>query len=131
MNADQTVLEVLKTVPKALAAGVVDLDSGFLLAVKTTESHPQEILDFVSAATKEMFEGENVTVVESLFKKARGVTSDERYFKEILVTSKNLLHYFGRSAKNERVILCVVTQIDANLGLVMLKSKALAKELTI
>lgn len=51
--------------------------------------------------------------------------------KDILVTSKNLLHYFGRAAKNERIILCVVTQIDANLGLVMLKSKALAKELTI
>lgn len=80
MDIDQVVLEAVKTVPKCVAASVIDLDSGMLLSVKTTESHPQEVLDFVSAATKEMFEGENVTVVESIFKKVRGVTSDERYF---------------------------------------------------
>lgn len=128
MNVDQFVLAALKDVPKAVAASVIDMDSGMLLAVKTTESHPQEVLDFVSAATKEMFEGENVSVVEKIFKKARGVTSEEKYFKEILVTSKNLMHYFARTPNNERIVVCVVVQADANLGLVMLKSRGLTKE---
>jgi len=130
-NLDEMVLKALKEVPKAVASGVVDMDSGMLLAVKTTESHPQEVLDFVSAATKEMFEGENVTIVENIFKKVRGVTSNERYFKEIVVFSKNLIHYFGRCPNNERVVMVIVTSMDANIGMVLMKSRSIVKELKV
>ena len=41
MSADTAVASALSTVPKAVAAGVVDMETGMLLAIKTTESHPQ------------------------------------------------------------------------------------------
>jgi hypothetical protein len=38
-------------IPECVAAGYVDMATGMLLAVNTVDSHPQEVLDTVSAAT--------------------------------------------------------------------------------
>lgn len=131
MNVNQALNEALKVVPKAVAAGIVDMDSGMMLGIKTTESHPQEVFDFLAAATKDMYEGENVTNIENLFKKSRGVKSDERYFQEIIVTSKNLLHFFTRLPGQQSVVFAVVTTRDANVGLVLVKGREVSREIKI
>ncbi len=123
MAVDNIVKTAIQEVPKAVAAGVVDMASGMLLAVKTVDSHPQEVLDLVAAATRELFEGENSLSIEKMFKKARGVTSDEHYFREFVVTSTNLIHVFGRLKSNPSIVLTVVTRADANLGLVLTKAR--------
>lgn len=121
----------LKTIPKAVAAGVVDMKSGMMLDMKTTESHPQEVFDFLAAATKDMFEGESVVTIEDIFKKARGSKSKEHYFKEIVVYSTNLLHYFARIPGNESFVYAVVCSASANVGLVMVKARELLKKIEI
>ncbi len=131
MKLDKSIEATLKNVPKSVAVGVVDLDSGMMLDMKTTASHPQEVFDFLAAATKDMFEGENVMTIESLFKKTRGVESDEHYFKEIVVYSSNLLHYFGRLPQKESVVYCVVCSADANVGLVLVKAREIVKGMEI
>ena len=118
-------------VPKALTAGVIDLDMGMLLDVKTVDSHPSEVLDLVAAATKDLFEGDNVTAIENMFKKMRGVESDQRYFSEMLITSQNLLHYFGRLKSNSRIAIVVVCRVDANIGMVMSKSRLIVNSSSI
>lgn len=131
MNTSDAMTAALKDVPKALAAGIVDMDSGMLLDIKTTASHPQEVFDLLAAATKDMFEGENVTNIENIFKKSRGVKSDERYFNEIIVNSKNLIHYFTRLPNRTNTVFAVICSIDANIGLVLLKGKEIAKQIEI
>ncbi|MEK7431946.1 MAG: hypothetical protein AABZ74_02340 [Cyanobacteriota bacterium] len=131
MNLSDALQHGLKEVPKCVAVGFIDMDTSMVLAHKTTESHPQEVFDFLGAATKDLFEGENVITIEKIFKKSRGVKNDEKYFREIIILSKNLIHVFARLHSNERVISCVVCQGDANLGLVILKAKVLAKEVTV
>lgn len=131
MKLDKALEASIKNVPKAVAAGVVDMGSGMMLEMKTTASHPQEVFDFLAAATKDMFEGENVTTIENIFKKARGSKSDEHYFKEIVVYSTNLLHYFTRIPGNQAIVYGVVCAADANVGLVMVKAREIAKDLEI
>jgi hypothetical protein len=125
MSADAIVKNALANVPKALAAGVVDMASGLMLAIKTVESHPQKVLDVLAPATRELFEGEMVVTIENLFKQARGVKSDDHYFQEVLVSSTHLWHYFGRLHSNPRVVVTVVTSADVNMGLFLVKCRDL------
>jgi hypothetical protein len=131
MSSDAVVDALISTVPKALAAGVVDMGSGMLLAVRTVESHPQSVLDMVAAATKDLYEGDQVLNIERTFKKLRADPYEGRYFREIIVTSKNLLHIFARLRKQENIVVVVVSRIDADLGLALARTREVAAEATI
>lgn len=131
MNVNDSLNAAIKNIPKAVAAGVVDMNSGMMLGIKTVQSHPQEVFDFLAAATKDMFEGENVSTIEEIFKKTRGVKTKERYFQEIIVTSNNLLHFFSRLPSNQGVVFCCVCSKDANIGLVLVKGKEIVKEMKV
>jgi hypothetical protein len=123
MSADEIVKACMNEVPKAVAAGVVDMGSGMMLAIKTVESHPQSVLDILAPATRELFEGEMTSTIEGYFKKARGVTTTDRYFQEIIVNSTNLCHFFGRLKSNPTVVVTIVTRADVNLGMLVMKAR--------
>jgi hypothetical protein len=126
MSADSIVTNALANVPKAVAAGVTDMGTGMLLAVKTVDSHPQAVLDMLAAATKDLYEGDMVMSIEETFRKVRGETGGEHYFQEIIVNSKNLIHVFSRLKSKQSVIMTVVCRADANLGLVVTKAREIA-----
>jgi hypothetical protein len=129
MSLDTALANVTKTVPECLAAGFVDMKSGMLVGVRTVDSHPQEVLDMVAAATGDLFQGANVSAIEKLFKKARGVADDGRhYFREIVVLSDNLIHVFQRGKTKEDLVLVTVCRISANMGMVLTKSRAILPE---
>lgn len=125
MSVETILAKTMKEVPKAVAAGVVDMSTGMLLGVKTVDSHPQEVLDLVSAATKDLFEGDNVTAIEDTFKRTRGVQTSERYFQEIIVNSTNLVHVFARLKSMPSVVTVVVCRADTNLGLALMKVRSI------
>jgi hypothetical protein len=121
---DRSLQLAMNQIPECLAAGYVDMATGMLLSVKTVDSHPQEVLDLVSAATAELFQGANVTAIENMFKRARGLKPDgQHYFQEIVVFSENLLHMFLRCKKNINHVLVFVTRKSANVGMVIAKSR--------
>jgi predicted regulator of Ras-like GTPase activity (Roadblock/LC7/MglB family) len=125
VSLDKSLSEMMKAVPECIAAGWVDMNTGMLLGVKTVDSHPQEVLDLVAAATTDLFQGANVSAIEQLFKKSRGVTDNgEHYFKEIIVLSQNLLHIFSRGRKKDDQVLVAVCRISANLGMALTKVRA-------
>lgn len=124
MSLDAAIQDVVKSVPECLAAGCVDMKTGMLLSVKTVDSHPQEVLDLVAAATGDLFQGSNVVAIENMFKKTRGVANDgHHYFQEIIVLSDNLLHVFQRGKRNEDIVVVSVCRVSANLGMVLTKSR--------
>lgn len=50
-----------QSIPECVATGYVDMSTGMLLGVKTVDSHPQEVLDLVAAATADLFQGASVS----------------------------------------------------------------------
>jgi len=122
---DSSLQTAISSVPECVAAGYVDLSTGMLLGIKTVDSHPQEILELLAAATSDMFQGSNVATIERMFKKARGLKDDgHHYFQEMIVNSDNLIHVFLRGQKNEEHVLGLVCRKSANLGMVITKARA-------
>jgi hypothetical protein len=114
----------ISSVPECLAAGYIDLSSGMLLGIKSVDSQPTEVVELLSAATADLFQGTNVKMIESIFKKARGLKDDgHHYFQEILINSDNLIHVFIRG-KNEEQVACFVCRKSANLGMVLTKARS-------
>jgi len=124
MSLDQSLNAAISQIPECLAGGYVDLESGMLLAVKTVDSHPDEVMDLLAAATADLFQGNSVTLIENIFKKARGQVGDmHHYFQEIIVNSDNLIHVFMRGKKNEGHVACFVCRKSANMGMVLTKAR--------
>ena len=87
---DEALAKAITGIPECLAGGYVDIGSGLLLGIRTVDSHPSAVIDLVAAATADLFQGPNVTAVETIFKKARGVENNRHYFQEIIVIHRNL-----------------------------------------
>ena len=125
MSLDKAIQEAIATIPECVAGGFVDLSTGMLLSAKTVDSHPAEVLEVVAAATADLFQGSNVALIESMFKKARGVAEDgHHYFQEIIINSDNLVHVFMRSKANEEHVVTFVCRKSANLGMVLTKARS-------
>lgn len=124
MSLDAALNQALAQVPECLAGGYVDLNSGMLLAIKTLDSHPNEVIDLLAAATADLFQGQNVSMIETLFKRARGLKEDNHhYFQEIIVNSDNLIHVFMRGKLHPDYILVLVCRKSANLGMALTKAR--------
>ena len=124
MSLDSELSSAMKEVPECVAGAYIDMSSGLLLSVKTLDSHPQEVLDMVAAATTDMFQGSTVLQIEESFKRSRGSKDFEgHYFNEFLVFSDNLLHVFMRTKKYPDHVLSFVCRKSANVGMVLAKSR--------
>lgn len=124
MSLDKALNNAQRSIPECVATGLVDMTTGMLLGVKTVDSHPQEVLDLVAAATGDLYQGPNVTAIEKLFKKSRGVADDgHHYFQEIIILSDNLVHVFQRCKKNQEMVFVAVCRKSVNLGLGLSKSR--------
>lgn len=124
-DLDSALQQAITKIPECVAGGYVDLSSGMLLGIKTVDSHPQEVLELLAAATTDLFQGSNVVTIENMFKKSRGVPMDDyHYFQEMIINSDNLVHVFMRSKSNQEHVACFVTRKTANLGMVMTKARS-------
>ncbi|RUR71246.1 hypothetical protein EJP67_29800 [Variovorax guangxiensis] len=126
---DNMLQKAVTTVPECVAAGFIDLASGMLLGVKTVDSHPQEVVELLAAATADLFQGANVVAIEKLFRTARGVPEDgQHYFQEVIVNSNNLIHVFLRG-KRQQQVAAFVCRKGANLGMVLAKARIAMPEI--
>ena len=132
MALDHALMKVQQTVPECVAVGYVDMSTGMILAVRTVDSHPQEVIDLVAAATADLFQGPSVTTIEKLFRKSRGQPEDgSHYFREMLIFSENLLHVFLRCKKRGGHVLVVVCRASANIGMVLSKTRLSLSEVEV
>jgi hypothetical protein len=132
MSLSQRVTDLVKAlrrdVPECLAAGIVDLSTGMLLALETVETHPQEVIELVGAATFDLFQGRNVATIENHFKARRNDTRERHYFQEILVNSDNLTHLFVRTASNPDLVISVVSPRSVNMGMMLAQTRRVLRE---
>jgi hypothetical protein len=126
---DAALQKAITSVPDCVATGFVDLASGMLLGVKTVDSHPQEVIEMLAAATADLFQGPSVVAIERLFRSARGVPEDgHHYFQEMIVNSDNLIHVFLRGKRQQQVATYVCRK-GANLGMVLTKARMALPEI--
>ncbi len=124
-DIDSALQQAISAIPECVAGGYVDLSSGMLLGIKTVDSHPQEVLELLAAATADLFQGPNVVTIENMFKKARGLELDDHhYFQEMLVNSDNLIHVFMRGKADQDHVITFVCRKTANLGMVLTKARS-------
>jgi hypothetical protein len=123
-SLNTAITNAVTTIPECLAAGYVDVASGMLIHIKTVDSHPNEVIDLLAAATSDLFQGPNVTAIETIFKKARGIDSVRHYFQEMIVYSDNLLHVFLRGKKNQDHVVVFVCRNSVNMGMAFTKARA-------
>ncbi|VAW69563.1 FIG00538327: hypothetical protein [hydrothermal vent metagenome] len=121
---EQELQASITNIPECVAAGYVDLSTGMLMAIRTVDSHPQEILEMLAAATSDMFQGPNVVAIENMFKKSRGVEDSSHYFNEMIINSDNLIHIFIRGKENQEHVVCFVCRKSANLGMALTKARS-------
>ncbi|GAA2724546.1 hypothetical protein [Actinocorallia aurantiaca] len=117
------VKEIRTETPDCVAAGVVDMATGMLLAYETVDSHPTEVLDLLAGATLDLFQGRTVLMIEDVFKERRGVASDQHYFQEVLVNSKHVTHLFLRMMSQQDVVVVVVCGKSVNVGMLFAQAR--------
>ncbi|RVU43524.1 hypothetical protein EA187_11905 [Lujinxingia sediminis] len=124
MSLNDAIQTAVREIPECVAGGYVDMSTGMLIGVKTVESHPQDVLDMVAAATADLFQGRNVSTIEKMFRNARGLEQNgHHYFQEIIVFSDNLLHIFQRCKQNPEHAVVWVCDRSANIGMALTKSR--------
>jgi hypothetical protein len=129
-NLDNALQQAIGNIPECVAGGYVDLASGILLGIKSVDSHPQEVLELLAAATADLFQGSNVVTIENMFKKARGLPVDDyHYFQEMIVNSDNLIHVFIRGKTNQDHVVTFVCRKSANMGMVLTKARSAMPEI--
>ena len=86
MDLNSELKKAVDFVPECLAAGYVDVSTGMLLAIRTVDSHPREVIDMVAAATADMFNGPNVSMIEQMFNKSRGIENTGYHYFQVGMT---------------------------------------------
>ena len=114
---DDACKDVVGKVDGAVAAGVVDLDTGMLLGIHNSSQYTQTLDEIVAAACMDMFRGTNISRVEQMVRQHRVVAENgEHYFQEIQVTSEHNFH-FAKVLKKGRAVLMLVTKKTTNVGM--------------
>lgn len=112
----------LQEIHHLLGVGIVDIDTGFLVDVHTARPHDREVLDLVAATTTELFEGPSAKTIEALLQTERS-TPQEPYFRECVIFSSNLIHFFGRLHAHPRVVVVFVCPAHINVGMLLIRAR--------
>ncbi len=113
---NNTLEQLVNDVDGALAAAVVDLDSGLIVgAYHNIPYFTQSYVDAVGAAAVDMFRGKTITAVETMMAAQRG---DELkyHIKEIQMTSDGTFHFMAIVADKPDYLLVFITRTTTNLG---------------
>jgi hypothetical protein len=132
-SMSQVVTDTVRTfrnqVPEAITAALVDMSTGMLLAVDTIDDQqPDEQLDLLAAATFDLFQGRNVSIIRDVFAD-RHTQSDRHYFQEMLVNSDDLVHLFLRSNRHQDLVAVVVCKRVVNIGMLFAQARVVMKQM--
>lgn len=114
---NKTLETLVKEVDGALAATVVDLNTGLILgAFHNIPYFTQSYVDAVGAAAVDMFRGKTVTAVETMMAAQRG-TEMKYHFKEIQITTDGTYHFMAIIPEKPDYLMILVTRTTTNLGM--------------
>ncbi|WP_372348816.1 hypothetical protein [Streptomyces sp. KL116D] len=134
-NFSDQVVSLVKSLrteaPDCVAAGVVDMSTGMLLAYETVDNHPPEVLDLLAGATLDLFQGRTVLMIEDVWKERRNQEHDNHFFQEILVNSDNITHLFVRLNEQQDIVSVTVCRKSVNVGMLVAQVRRVIKEFSL
>lgn len=118
-------------VPECVASGLVDMSTGMLLAVDTVdEQQADEDLDLLAAATFDLFQGRNVSIIQNVFaERHSNAKPDRHYFQEMVANSDDLVHVFLRSVQHQDLVAVVVCRRVTNMGMLFAQARVVMKQM--
>lgn len=119
MTLDEAMAEAVLSVPDCVAGAYIDMTTGMLLSLATRDSRAGDALDRVAAATADLFAGASIRRLEE----SVGADPDGTHFRECLVFGETMLHVFVRSRTYRDHMVSYVCRRDANVGMVLAKSR--------
>jgi len=121
---------LLRRLPKALAAALVELSSGTPVASATLGGHTPRDFDLLAAATTELFHASTVTSIERMdLEHADARASRRDALQQVIVASEHVLYVFLRSRRSHDLVIAALCQADANLGIALLSAREALKQL--
>jgi hypothetical protein len=125
-----TVQQFRTQVPECIIAALVDMSTGMLLAVDTLDDqHAEEDLDLLAAATFDLFQGRNVSIIQDVFADRLSGKSDRHYFQEMVVNSDDLVHVFLRSVRHQDLVAVVVCRRVTNMGMLFAQARVVLRQM--
>ncbi len=125
MSLKSQLYKSIRSMPNCIAGGYIDLERDELVAMLAVEDYPRNQLERMVGITEDLFQGENVVMIEEIFKKARA-KADKQYhlFQEIVVTANDLNYIFLRASTNSNHIISFITTTPDKLVLLLTKAHA-------
>jgi hypothetical protein len=128
MEPQAFLARLAEAVPACLAAAWIDLAEREVLLLHgldlsaVTDDRP------LGEAITELFQGANVQMIESLFRRSRGLAEDQtHYFQEVFIITDDCLGVFLRSQSRADRALVIVSDRTANLGMVLERARRVMK----
>ena len=122
LQTSQLFSEFMEQVPETVATAINDLQTQQITYVQTIDNHPQQVMDLLYAATEDMYQGPRIREIEQIFCQIRH-EQQPHYFKEIVIFSKNLIHYFSRFTNNPQSVAIIVCRTTVNLASLISKAR--------
>ena len=108
--------EIVDDTPDAVAANIVDLSTGMMLAGHFVSNFTTDHFEAVSAAVTNLFRGKETLRVEKLVKSQRGDANDDHYMQQVHLSTTTLEHFVVKVPDREAV-LTLVTRKPGNVGM--------------
>ncbi len=122
MDLDALALAAFEGLPGARLAGVVDMRTGFFLAIEVGSCKPEEA-DLLAASTREIFDGD----FTSGLRRAYGAADDSQAVQEVIVLGDKVTFMFARVRPGDDAALAVACGRDVNLGIILTKTRELVR----
>ncbi|SLN25377.1 hypothetical protein ROA7450_01050 [Roseovarius albus] len=123
MALDAAIKSALDTVPDCLAVGYIDMNTGMLLEMQGESPASVDVLETVSIAISNLFQGHGVQAFEKLLAEAGDGAIDNAGFSEVTIFSGDHLFVFLKARDYQEHVVCFVCRGGANPGMVMAKSQ--------
>ncbi|WP_424941533.1 hypothetical protein [Aliiroseovarius sp. S253] len=122
LSLDDALSAGMQTVPNCVAAGYVDMQTGFLLGLQGRDPDSMAALEAMSTSIANLILGRGVRAFEQLLSDSG--TAEGAGFGEIAIYSGNRLYLLLRRPDQPNHVICFVSDDHTNVGLALAKSAA-------
>jgi len=128
-NLNDICSDMIGSVDYAVAAAVIDQDSGLLLGVAQNKSYiTQNFLDVVAASAVEMFRGKAVINAEKMIADLRG-EAPRPLIQEIQMTTESTFHFMCVVPDRPSILAVLIAAKKINLGMGWASLRSKLKEI--
>ncbi len=120
---DEILRNAMSDIPNCVAMGVIDLNSGTLLAIEAEEERSQEMLNVMTSTVTELFEAPLLQAFSEIYAAdAKGNPDAGRDFTELVLLNSFHNYLLLRGRNHPQIAVIVITKKDTPVGLLRMKA---------